>query len=108
MANFWQMMKNNKEIGAEKEKDDLPPGIEEYSEQNSGNIPISFSDQKELLYSVRAKTGLDITVIGIILKEYYQEIRTELMKNKEVAINGLGKFVLSKKRVKFFPTKDIK
>jgi nucleoid DNA-binding protein len=101
-------MKKTEEIEKEKEIDELPPGIEEYSEQVSGNIPISFWDQKEFLYHIRAKTGLEISVIEIILKEYFQEIRNSLLRKKEAVIFGIGRLVLGKRKVNFFPAKELK
>jgi hypothetical protein len=107
LADFGDMKNKKEENEEEKELDELPPGIEEYSEQASGNIPISFLDQKELLYFVRARTGLETSVIEKILREYFQEVRTELLKNKEIMIKGLGKLILGKRIVKFLPTRKL-
>ena len=87
---------------------DLPKGIEDYLENSSGNIDISFKDQEELLYLIRARTGLKISVIEIILKEYFKEIRNEILKNRCSIIFGIGKILLGKKKIIFHPVKKFK
>lgn len=84
----------------------LLPGIDEYLEQIDDNQPITADGLEDLVYKIVVHTGLSYEASQIIVKEYFQQIRNELLKGNIINISHVGKLFiacpkngLSKKRI---------
>lgn len=96
-------------------EDELPPNIDEYLEQIDDNISIDSKGLEELCYKIRASTGLEIDIVKIIVRSFFQEIRNEILKGNSIIIQSFGKIAVSspktgnKKKVfiKFTPLKNL-
>ena len=96
--------------------DDLLPNIDEYLENVDTVRSVSSKGLEELVFKVRAKTGLDIEVCEAIVAGFFQEIRNTILRGDIVKINGLGRFFVAgpcsgnKERVfpKFITSKTLK
>jgi hypothetical protein len=74
---------------------DFYPDIEEYLESTTNKKSVSSKGLDELVYRVRAATGLDYDVAQQIVRLYFQEIRNAMLRGDVVALKGLGKFFIS-------------
>lgn len=102
-----------------KEKDqqnEFLPGINEYLESVDSSSAISSKGLEEMVFNVRAKTGLAPDVCSAIVSYFFQEIQNEVLRGNVVTIKGLGKFVVSSPKVtstkervfvKFIPYKSL-
>lgn len=84
----------------------LLPGIDQYLEQIDDNKPITTEGLEDIIYKVVVHTGLSYTASEIIVKEYFQQIRNELLNGNIINISHVGKIFiacpkngLSKKRI---------
>ena len=96
---------------------DLPLTIEDHLENINDNIPINTNQLDELVYKIKANTGLEIDIVRIIVQNYFQEIRNQCLRGKSIMIDSFGKFYISsfkttkaKKNVKiiFKPSRILK
>lgn len=71
------------------------PDIEEYLESTTNKKSVSSKGLDELVYRVRAATGLDYDIAQQIVRLYFQEIRNAMLRGDVVALKGLGKFFVS-------------
>ena len=76
-------------------KNELPPDINDYLEQVSDDAPIDVDNFEELIFKIRAQTGLEVNSIKILLKTYFQEIRNQMLKGNKVILNKIGKFKIT-------------
>lgn len=96
-------------------KPNFLPDINEYLEQIDDNLPIELRNLDELLFKIRASTGLDIDSIKIIVRTFFQEIRTQVLKGNIIQIKSLGKMFVGcpktgnkiKIFIKFKPSKRL-
>jgi hypothetical protein len=79
-----------------KQEKELPPDIENWFDITDANVPIDCFDQEELIYNIRAKTGLEFDAIRLVLKEYFEKIRNIIANKENVNINGIGKLTPEK------------
>lgn len=79
------------------------PDIEEYLETVNENAPVSPKGLDELLYKIRASTGLSKDTCSILITLFFQEIRNQILRGNSVSIKRLGKFLISKNKRKIFP-----
>lgn len=94
---------------------DLLPNIDEHLERVSDNLPVELGNLDELLFKIRAATGLDIESIKIITRVFFQEIRNQVLRGHIIRIRSLGKMFIAgpktgNKRkifIKFKPSKQI-
>ena len=94
-------------------KEDLLPGIEEYLEKIDENAPIAPAGLDELVLKIRAATGIEKEVSKILTTYFFQEIRTQVLKNNTIYLKKLGRFSISnrnKKKIfaKFEPSRRLK
>ena len=87
----------------------LLPGITEYLESLDDNSPVTVTDLDELVAKIQASTGLNEDSSAIILRLFFQEIRSQVLKGNTVALKGLGRFFISSPKVnsnkkKIYPT----
>ena len=96
-------------------KPDLLPNIDEHLERVSDNVPVELGNLDELLFKIRATTGLDIESIKIITRAFFQEIRNQILRGHVIRIKAIGKmFVAGPKTgnkrkifIKFKPSKQL-
>lgn len=67
---------------------ELPIDMVEYL-KNTEETKINFKDLDELIYIIRAHTGLETDKIKIILSAFIKEIKDFLIDGKQVALNKL-------------------
>jgi nucleoid DNA-binding protein len=88
-------------------KIELPPDIFNYLNSMSNDDPVSIKENnEEILFKVKAKTGLDIEKIEIVLNTIFQEIRNKLSSGESISLNPLGVLAIKKttnSTVKFYP-----
>jgi nucleoid DNA-binding protein len=89
---------------------DLLPNIDSFLEQVDGNSPIDLEGLDELVLTVRAYTGLDYDKAEILIKNYFQIIRNEVLNGKRMTIYRVGNLSLRKDntRTKFTPNLKLK
>lgn len=83
---------------AKNNEPDLLPGIDQFLEQNNYNIPVEIKNLDELLFKIKAHTGLEIDTIKIIVQTFFQEIRNELFKGNIISLFPLGKFLINDRK----------
>lgn len=71
---------------------ELYPDIDQYNSENYDGQSVTIENLDLLIYKIVARTGLSYYQVGIIVKLYFNEIRTEILKGKIVNITSLGKF----------------
>lgn len=74
---------------------DFYPDIDEYLDCYDNAKSVSTKGLDEIIYKVRAFTGLDYDVCARIVKLYFQEIRNAMLRGDVVVVKGLGKFFVS-------------
>lgn len=91
------------------------PDIHDYLESINTSKSVSAKGLEDLVFRVRAKTGLNTDICTAIVSLFFHEIRNSMLKGDIVTIRGLGKLYVSspkhknKKRVfpKFKPYKKL-
>lgn len=85
------------------------PGINEYLENTENAKSVKSKDLEELIFKIRAYTGLEYDIALKIVVLYFQEIRNAMLRQDSVILADLGKFYISKKKFtpKFKPSKNI-
>ncbi len=95
-------MENEEEL-----KINLPPDIFYYLTSIANEDPVSIKENnEEILYKIKAKTGLDIEKIEIVLNAIFQEIRNNLSNGESVGLGPLGTLAIKKtinSKVIFYP-----
>ena len=81
-------------MGSEKEKDEMPIGIDEFLEITDGDYPIEPSE--ELILYIKSRTGLEKEIIQAVVKQLLLAMRYLLIKQKIVRIPQLCNFTLVK------------
>ena len=90
------------------------PDIQDYLEQVDNSKAVTAVGLDELIYKVRALTGLEYDSAKIIVKLFFHEIRNAVLRGDNVVLSDFGRIFLSspksthnKKRVflKFKPHK---
>lgn len=74
---------------------DFYPDIYEYLDSTDNTRSVSSKDLDELIYKVRAATGLDYDIASNLVRYFFQEIRNSMLKGDIVTLRGLGKFMVS-------------
>lgn len=74
---------------------DFYPDIHEYLESVENSRSVSAKGLEELIFDVRASTGLSYDVASTITKYFLQEIMNGMLRGDTVTIRGLGKFFVS-------------
>jgi len=74
---------------------DFYPDIEEYLESTTNKKSVSSKGLEELVFKVRAATGLDYDVAQQLVRHFFQEIRNAMLRGDIVVLRGLGKFFVS-------------
>jgi len=82
---------------------ELLPDIEEYLESVDENAPVSPKGLDELIYKVRASTGLSKDTCSILITLFFQEIRNQMLRGNIISLKGFGKFLIAKRSKKIFP-----
>ncbi|HVI41602.1 MAG TPA: HU family DNA-binding protein [Anaerovoracaceae bacterium] len=92
------------------------PDISQYLEQLESTKSVTAKGLEEIIYRMHASTGISKEACMIVIKIYFQEIRSAILRGDKVVLAGLGKFILAspknsgnKKRVfpKFKPYKTL-
>jgi len=82
---------------------ELLPDIDEYLESIHENAPVDATGLTELIYKVRASTGLSKDICTILISLFFQEIRNQLLRGNSVYLKRFGKFQMNKDPTKVFP-----
>lgn len=87
----------------------LLPGITEFLESLDDNFPVTTENLDELIALIQSSTGLNKESSEIILRLFFQEIRTQVLKGNSVTIKGFGKFYITSPKTnnnkkKIYPT----
>jgi len=96
-------------------KPNLLPDIDDHLERVDDNLPVELKNLDELLFTVRASTGLPIDSVKIIVRAFFQEIRNQVLKGNIIKLKALGRmFVAGPKTgnkrkifIKFKPSKTL-
>lgn len=88
------------------------PDIYEYLDSTDNASSVSAKGLEELIYKVRAGTGLDYDIASDVVRYFFQEVRNAMLRGEVVSLKDLGKFLIfgsgSERRaiiVKFKPFK---
>jgi len=99
-------------IGAILTKANLLPDIKTHLEIISENASVTSKGLDELIYKVRAATGLSKKTCSVIIEYIFQEIRNQLLKGSQISLKRFGSFSMVRKRripfPKFKPAKWLK
>lgn len=85
------------------------PGIDEYLLSIDNKKSVTAKGLEEFIATVQVKTGLNKQISTMIVKYFFHEIRSSMLRGNTVAIRGLGKFYISNPRYskykeRVFPT----
>lgn len=75
------------------------PDIHEYLESTDNSKSVSIKHVEEIAYYIRAHTDLSIDASKLLLKYFFQEVRSNMMKGNVVILRRFGKFFISSPRV---------
>lgn len=78
--------------------EDLLPDIHEYLETADTRKAVSSKGLEEMVYRICSRTGLDKAIAATIVSMFFHEIRNSMLRGDEVALRGLGKFLVSSPR----------
>jgi nucleoid DNA-binding protein len=76
---------------------DLLPDIENYLESIDDDKPVDIKNLKELILKIRTYTGISVLASELIVKEFFQQIRNEIIKENSIELAKLGRFYSVKK-----------
>jgi nucleoid DNA-binding protein len=71
------------------------PDIHDYLESAENSKSVNVKGFDELIYKIRAHTGLSYDASSLVLKYFFQDIRNAMLRGDIVALNGFGKFFIS-------------
>jgi hypothetical protein len=92
------------------------PDIHDYLESVDNSKSVKTSSLGDIALKIRAHTGISKDASELILKHFFQEIRSAMLRGDVVSMKGFGKFFVSspqvsgnKKRIfpKFRPHKPL-
>lgn len=84
----------------EPEKPELFPNIDQVNADNYDSQPVTLENLDYLIDKIIARTGLTYDQVSIIVKLYFNEIRTQVLNGKTVNIGQLGKLYCKLQRLK--------
>lgn len=76
-------------------KPDFYPDINHFLESTDNAYSVSSKGMEELVFKVRALTGLDYDVSKSMVRYFFQEIRNSMLRGEIVTLRGLGRFLIS-------------
>ena len=88
------------------DKPELFPNIDDYNSENYDAHPVTLENLDHLIYKIVARTNLTYDQVSIIVKLYFNEIRSQVLKGKVVNIGNLGKLFCNVKFSKKIKSKD--
>ena len=74
---------------------DFYPDIHEYLESVENSRSVSAKGLEEIIFKVRASTGLSYDVSAALVKHFFQEVMNGMLRGDIVTLKGLGKFYVS-------------
>lgn len=78
-----------------KNEPEFHPDIYDYLESVENSKSINVNGFEELIYKIRAHTGLSFEASSLVLKHFFQDIRSAMLRGDIVALSGFGKFFIS-------------
>ena len=76
------------------QKPEFYPNIDDYNDENYDGQPITLENLDYFVYKIVAKTGLTYDQVSIIVKLYFNEVRTQVLKGSIINIGDLGKLFI--------------
>ena len=70
------------------------PNIDEYNAENYDRQSVTLENLDYLIYKIVARTGLTYDQVSIIVRIYFNEVRTQVLKGKTVSFGDLGKIFI--------------
>ncbi len=74
---------------------DFYPDIHHYLESVENSRSVSAKGLEEIIFKVRASTGLSYDVSSSLVKHFFQEVMNGMLRGDIVTLKGLGKFYVS-------------
>ena len=71
------------------------PDIHDYLESVENSKSVNVKGFEELIYKIRAHTGLSFEASSLVLKHFFQDIRNAMLRGDIIALSGFGKFFIS-------------
>lgn len=71
---------------------ELLPGTSFHVKENVKDNHVKFENMDEMIYFIRAHTGLDYTSIKVILENIYQELKDKILQGENFNFGRLGVF----------------
>lgn len=71
------------------------PDIHDYLDSVDNSKSVNVKDFEDLIYKIRAYTGLSYDASHLVLKSFFQSIRNAMLRGDIVALSGFGKFFIS-------------
>jgi hypothetical protein len=75
--------------------DDLLPDIFEHLENANNKKSVTLHGLEDFAYEVQIRTGLTYEISSIIVKMFFQELRSSMLRGDMITIRNFGKLFIS-------------